>query len=125
MRRTNGREPGLSTQERFFSDMVQEKLGPARLKGAPLNRHHQDVAASAQRQLETTVLQLVESFLSRAASRNLCLAGGVAMNCVMNQKLAETSWFDRVIGPPVAGDNGLALRAAPLYAGQSDRARMS
>jgi carbamoyltransferase len=125
MRRTDGREPGLSTQERFFSDVLPQRLGPARLKNAPLTRHHQDVAASAQRQLETTVLRVVEAFLPRAESRNLCLAGGVAMNCVMNQKLAESGWFDRVFVPPVAGDNGLALGAALLYAAQVDRARLT
>jgi carbamoyltransferase len=125
MRRTQGPEPGLSTQERFFSDLVQEKLGPARVKNAPLERHHQDVAASAQRQLETTVMQLVESFVGRARSRNLCLAGGVAMNCVMNQKLAESGWFDRVFVPPVAGDSGLALGAALLYTVQGEGARVS
>jgi carbamoyltransferase len=125
MRRTQGGEPGLSTQERFFSDLVQEKLGPARLKNAPLERHHQDVAASAQQQLETTVMHLVESFVGRAMSRNLCLAGGVAMNCVMNQKLAESGWFDRVFVPPVAGDSGLALGAALLYAVQAEGSRVS
>ena len=63
-------------------------------------------------QLEKTVLKLLEPFQKKAQSKNLCLAGGVAMNCVLNQKLAESGFYDSVFVPPVAGDNGLALGAA-------------
>jgi carbamoyltransferase len=120
MRRTDGKEPALSMQERFFSDLLQSKLGPARVHGGPLERRHYDIAASAQRQLETTVRKLIEKYLPRAKSRNLCLAGGVAMNCVMNQKLADTKWFDKIFVPPVAGDCGISLGAALIQSVPED-----
>jgi carbamoyltransferase len=116
LRPTGEGEPPLSPQERFYADALEKRLGPGRRKGAPLEAAHRDLAASAQQLLETTVLELVKPFAGRSGSRNLCLAGGVAMNCVMNQKLAESGLFDAVYVPPVAGDAGLALGAALLYA---------
>lgn len=114
LRGTSGKEPPLSPQERFYGAELEARLGPARRKGAPLETAHQDLAASAQQLLETTVLGLVEPFAVETGSRNLCLAGGVAMNCVMNQKLAECGLFDAVYVSPVSGDAGLALGAALL-----------
>ena len=82
-----------------------------------LQPFHSDLAASAQQQLETTVLVPGHAIRGPLRARaTLCLAGGVAMNCVMNQKLAESGEFDAVYVPPVAGDAGLALGAALLLA---------
>jgi carbamoyltransferase len=128
LRTTSGKEPPLSPQERFYGPLLEERLGPPRRKGAPLEQAHQDFAASAQKLLETTVLSLVKPYAARAGSRNLCLAGGVAMNCVMNQQLAECGLFDAVYVPPVAGDAGLALGAALLAAtarGEGARQRLA
>lgn len=114
-------EPPLSPQEPLFSKLVEERLGPPRRKGALIEDRHQNLAASAQRQLETVMMAQVNAFRKQTASRNLCLAGGVAMNCVLNQKLAETGDFDSVYVPPVASDNGLALGAAVLGCVSEDR----
>jgi len=116
LRSTGEGEPPLSPQERLYGPQLEARLGIARGKRQNLDSTHKDLAASAQQLLETTVLRLLKPFAARFSSRNLCLAGGVAMNCVMNQKLAENGDFDAVYVPPVAGDAGLALGAALLHA---------
>jgi len=116
VRSTGDGEPPLSPQERLSGPLLEKRLGPARRKNAKIEQSHMDLAASAQRQLETTVLSLLEPFQARTGCRNLCLAGGVAMNGVMNQKLAESGLFDAVYIPPIAGDAGLALGCALLLA---------
>ena len=128
LRATSDGEPPLSPQERLYAPQLEARLGPARLKNAKLEASHMDLASSAQHLLETTVLTLLEPFQTRSGSRNLCLAGGVAMNGVMNQKLAEWGVFDTVYIPPVAGDAGLALGAALLLSvprKDNQRARLS
>lgn len=114
LRSTTTGEPPLSPQERLYRDEMEKRLGPARAKSGKIENLHQDLASSAQRQLEITVQGLVNGFGSRHGARNLCLAGGVAMNCVMNQKLAENGQFERVHLSPVSGDAGLAMGAALL-----------
>ena len=118
LRRTGDGEPPLSPQERFYGELLQSKLGPGRTKQQKLSTFHEDLAASAQLALEQTAIGLIEPFAARTGSRRLCLAGGVAMNCVMNQKLIERGSFDQIYLPPAAGDAGLAMGAALLL---SDR----
>ncbi len=91
----------------------------ARLFGAPvrnpdqlLTSFHMDVAASIQAVLEEAVLRLTRSLASRTGARNLCLAGGVALNCVANGKVLRDGKFDRIWIRPAAGDAGGAVGAA-------------
>ena len=91
----------------------------ARLFGAPvrnsdqlLTSFHMDVAASIQAVLEEAVLRLTRSLASRTGARNLCLAGGVALNCVANGKVLRDGKFDRIWIQPAAGDAGGAVGAA-------------
>ena len=86
-------------------------FGPAR-RGGPMEARHYDIAASAQLVLEETVLALAEWLRGATGSQNLCLAGGVALNCVMNSRLLRESGFSRVWVQPAAGDAGTALGAA-------------
>ncbi len=116
LRTTGAGEPPLSPQERFYGSELEARVGPARKKKGELQAIQQDLAASAQRQLELTVLSMVKAYMGRSGTRNLCLAGGVAMNCVMNQKIAESGHVDSIYLPPAAGDAGLALGAALLAA---------
>ena len=116
MRAMTEGEPPFSPQERLYSSRLEAHLGPARQKRSEIEAFHKDLASSAQRHLEDTVLALIKPFQSRYGMRNLCLAGGVAMNCVMNQRLAESGDFDAVYVSPVSGDAGLALGAAILLA---------
>ena len=87
-------------------------LGPPRRRGAPLEQRHFDVARSLQAALEMTVLTLAEWLQETTGKRNLCLAGGVALNCVLNAVLRDSGPFDEIWVQPAAGDAGTALGAA-------------
>jgi len=98
-----------------------ERFGPARERGGPLLQSHLDVAASLQAALEKTVLQLAQWLRRASGETRLAMAGGVALNCVMNAKLRDAGIFDEVWVQPAAGDAGTALGAA-LYTDQRQRA---
>jgi carbamoyltransferase len=89
-----------------------ERFGPARQRGEPLAQRHFDLARSLQVVLEETVLHLVKWLHETTGERDLCLAGGVALNCVMNARIRDDGPFDRVWVQPAAGDAGTALGAA-------------
>jgi carbamoyltransferase len=97
-----------------FSDEAIAALGPVRQKDKEIEQRHQDIAASAQLVLEDTVLHLLADLHRRTGEENLCLAGGVAFNSVMNGRIIEESPFTRVFIQPVAGDAGCSLGAAYL-----------
>jgi carbamoyltransferase len=107
-------EPPLSAQEPLFNASLLDRLGPPRLRWEEIGPRHMDLASSAQAHLEKVALGLFAHYRAETGLRRACIAGGVAMNCVLNQKVAEAGLFDAVHIPPVAGDNGLALGAALL-----------
>lgn len=86
--------------------------GPPRRADEPLTQRHMDLAASIQAVLEEAVLRLTRALAAEGISRNLCLAGGVALNCVANGKILRDGHFDRLWIQPAAGDAGGALGAA-------------
>jgi len=77
-----------------------------------LTQRHMDLAASIQAATEEIVLRLTRSLREESAIRNLCLAGGVALNCVANGKVLRAGHFDDIYIQPAAGDAGGALGAA-------------
>jgi carbamoyltransferase len=87
-------------------------FGPARLPGAPFEQRHYDIAHSLQAVLEETVTELAAWLHRAAGSDRLCLAGGVALNCVLNARLRDHTPFRSVWVQPAAGDAGTALGAA-------------
>jgi carbamoyltransferase len=87
-------------------------FGPARGAGEPLEQRHLDLAASLQDVLEETVLALARWLREASGERMLAMAGGVALNCVMNARLRDSGLFDAVWVQPAAGDAGTALGAA-------------
>jgi carbamoyltransferase len=87
---------------------------PARKPSDPLTQFHMDVAASIQAVLEESVLRLTCSLARETGMTNLCLAGGVALNCVANGKVLRQGHYKRIWIQPAAGDAGGALGAA-LY----------
>jgi carbamoyltransferase len=97
-----------------FSEEIVEALGPARRQDEPLTQRHQNIAASAQKVLEDVVLYLLEGLHKQTGEENLCLAGGVAFNSVMNGRIINESPFKRVFIQPAAGDAGCSLGAAFL-----------
>jgi len=91
-----------------------ERFGPARHRGEPFDERHKDIASSLQYVLEETALHMTHWLRQQTGSSRLCMAGGVALNCVMNARIARDGEFDQVWVQPAAGDAGTALGAA-LY----------
>jgi carbamoyltransferase len=86
--------------------------GPARAPEELLTQKHMDLAASVQAATEEIVLRLTRGLAKETGSKNLCLAGGVALNCVANGKVLRDGAFENVWVQPAAGDAGGALGAA-------------
>ena len=86
--------------------------GPARTPEEPLTQRHMDLAASVQTVIEDAVLRLTRSLRKETGIPYLCLAGGVALNCVANGKVLRDGRFDDLWIQPAAGDAGGALGAA-------------
>ncbi|MDG4575063.1 MAG: carbamoyltransferase [Defluviicoccus sp.] len=86
--------------------------GPPRRPEQRLTQREMDLAASIQVVTEEAVLRLARSIAAETGQRNLCLAGGVALNCVANGKLLRAGMFERIWIQPAAGDAGGALGAA-------------
>src|SRR5205823_5727263 len=80
--------------------------------GAPFELRHCDLASSLQAALEETVLEMSDWLHRATGSEYLCMAGGVALNCVMNAKLRDQGPFKHVWVQPAAGDAATALGAA-------------
>jgi carbamoyltransferase len=99
-------------RHRVFSRDFLRLFGPARRPGEDLTPRHQDVAASAQAVLEEMLLHLARHLRTMTGEPRLCLAGGVAYNCVANSRLLREGGFDELFVPPAAGDSGAALGAA-------------
>jgi carbamoyltransferase len=96
------------TNDRFAELFGEPVRGPDQL----LTPFHMDVAASLQSVLDEAVLRLTRSLAKQTGSRNLCLAGGVALNCVANGKVLRDGSFDNIWIQPAAGDAGGAVGAA-------------
>ncbi len=97
-----------------FSPAAVAALGQPREADEDISKRHQDIAASAQRVLEDTVLHLLQGLHRQTGEENLCLAGGVAFNSVMNGRIMNESPFKRFFIQPAAGDAGCSLGAAYL-----------
>ena len=86
--------------------------GPPRKSEELLTQRHMDLAASVQVVLEEVVLRMTRSLANETGAKNLCLAGGLALNCVANGKLLRDGRFEKLWIQPAAGDAGGALGAA-------------
>jgi carbamoyltransferase len=100
---------GLTMTNRKFDALFE---GPPRKPDQLLTQHHMDLAASVQEVLEEVILRMTRSLASETGSKNLCLAGGVALNCVANGKILRDGRFERIWIQPASGDAGGALGAA-------------
>lgn len=89
-----------------------ERFGAPRERGEPLEQRHFDVAYGLQKRLEEVVLKLAAWLQRETGSANVVMAGGVALNCVLNGRLREEGPFSRIWVQPAAGDAGTALGAA-------------
>jgi carbamoyltransferase len=91
---------------------LEAELGPRRVPGAPIEQRHMDIAASLQEILQIVQLHLLGHYRRETGLRRLCMAGGVALNCVANGLILRSRLFDGVYVQAAAGDDGSALGAA-------------
>ena len=96
----------------MYSDYMAERLGPARDPAAPVEKVHRDGAASLQARLEEVLFEMLRALHARTGQKAVCLAGGVAFNCVANGKIFDETPFEQIFVQPAAGDAGLAIGAA-------------
>jgi carbamoyltransferase len=100
---------GLRMTSRRFDELFG---APPRAPGELLTQRHMDIAASIQAVTDAAVLRLTRAIAAETGLPNLCLAGGVALNCVANGKVLRDRRFERLWIQPAAGDAGGALGAA-------------
>ena len=100
---------GLTMTSTRFHDLFE---GPPRSAESQLTQKHMDIAASIQKVTEEVVLRLARSLIKETGEKNLCLAGGVALNCVANGKVLREGGQNHLWIQPASGDAGGALGAA-------------
>ncbi len=100
---------GLTMTSKRFDDLFG---APPRAPEEPLTQFHMDLAASIQKVTEEVVLRITRSLAEEYGIRNLCLAGGVALNCVANGHVLREKCFENIWIQPAAGDAGGSLGAA-------------
>ena len=110
-----------TTASRSYSSKFVELFGPARSRYDPIDldtpdgQRYADCAASVQRVLEDTLVDIARALKGETGLPDLCFGGGVALNGVANARILAESGFERLFVPPAPGDAGCALGAA-LYA---------
>lgn len=97
---------------KLFSEAMERRLGPKRNPEEPLEQRHRNLASALQARLEEVYLGMLKRLGERTGMKAVCLAGGVAFNCVANGKIFDTTGFEQVYVQPAAGDGGLAVGAA-------------
>jgi carbamoyltransferase len=101
--------------DRMYTSLLPELFGqPARQSESELNEFHKDLARSLQVVLETALLEKVHYLHRKTNSENLCMAGGVALNCVANGRILRDGPFERLFVQPAANDAGGCLGSAAL-----------
>jgi carbamoyltransferase len=100
------------TLGKMFSEEMEKLLGPKRNPEEPLEQRHKNLATALQARLEEVYLGMLKKLAERTGLKAVCLAGGVAFNCVANGKIFDKTGFEQVYVHPAAGDAGLAVGAA-------------
>lgn len=101
--------------ERMYSEAICELFGkPARQTDLEINQFHIDVAKSLQVVLEEILIEKAQYLYEKTGMKNLCMAGGVALNCVANGKVLKHGPFKRLFVQPASNDAGGCLGAAAL-----------
>ena len=99
-------------RDTWLSEKFIKTFGKRRLYKDTLTQHHKNIAAALQLRLEEVVLSQVKYLKNKYKVRNICLSGGVALNCSMNGKIVKSKLFDKIFVQPASGDAGLAIGAA-------------
>ena len=104
---------GLTMTNKKFDELFGQK--PRNSKTEEITQFHMDIASSIQKVTEDIVLKICSSLKNEYKKQNLCLAGGVALNCVANGKIHQQKIFENIWVQPAAGDAGGSLGAALAY----------
>ena len=100
---------------------LESRFGPRRHEDVEgMDQRYMDIAAALQQVLQTVQLHVVRKFREETGSQNLCLAGGVALNCTANGVIKRSRLFKRMFVQPASGDDGSALGAALYVQSQRD-----
>jgi len=103
---------GLTMTNNHFSNLFKQNKRKPEDK---LEQFHMDIAASVQFVIEKVMLTILENLQKEFNQKNLCMAGGVALNCVANGKILKSNFFDKIWIQPASGDAGCSLGAALAY----------
>ena len=93
---------------------LSEMFGPARVPGSEITQVHKDIAAALQAVLHASLVHILRYFQKETGQSNLCMAGGVALNCTANGMIKRSKIFEHMFVQPASGDDGTSLGAA-LY----------
>jgi carbamoyltransferase len=104
-KRLNGGQTGTSSG-------IATVLGPVRAAESEIDERHKNIAYAVQEYCERAVMSVIRMALAKTTSRNLCLAGGVALNSKANGQIARSGIVDKIFVQPAASDDGVALGAA-------------
>jgi carbamoyltransferase len=110
---------GSNDGNTYSKNLVQLFGAPRRSSNDEIRQEYKDIAYGVQAQLERAVLKLVQRVTERTGSRDLCITGGVGLNCVANGKVLQSGMVDRLYVSPVSNDAGSALGAALWIAKQA------
>tara|TARA_B100000886_G_scaffold333338_1_gene287231 strand:- start:59020 stop:60720 length:1701 start_codon:yes stop_codon:yes gene_type:complete len=99
-------------RNKYLSDLFVNKFGPPRKYNEKITQHYMDIAYAAQKKLEEIGVHMVKYLKKICPSENLCITGGVALNCIMNQKIYETNLFKNIFIQPIASDAGTSIGGA-------------
>ncbi len=105
---------GYQREREWFSRRGAQRFGPRRTPESEITSHHEDLAFAVQGLIEDAGLHIARSVQQATGLRQVCLAGGVALNSVMNARILAESGFDEIFIQPAASDAGNAIGAA-LY----------
>ncbi len=97
---------------RPMKPLFSKRFGPPRRPDEDITEHHHDIAFALQAVVEEAILNLARGVAKKHPSRNLCLVGGVALNCVANAKILTETDFDGIWIPPNASDTGATMGSA-------------
>ncbi|HEX3543378.1 MAG TPA: carbamoyltransferase [Candidatus Acidoferrum sp.] len=100
------------TLGKLFSPEMSRHLGPVRGPAEPIEQRHRNLASSLQARLEEVYLGMLRKLAKATGMKSVCLAGGVAFNCVANGKIFDSTGFEQIYVHPAAGDGGLSVGAA-------------
>lgn len=106
-----------------FGDELVRLFGPPRYRNEPVEERHKNIAYELQRKLEEAALAVTRKLVREQGARNLCVAGGVAMNCKMNGVLLREAGVENIFVQPASHDAGTALGAALFLAASSGEPR--